>query len=284
MLNLLKHELKTRWVATLGWGIVLALFGTTYIIVFPQVQEQIRSIADWEVYQAMGFDMGTFEGFLGSTVVLFIPLVLAIYVISSSTHSLAGEEDEGTLELLLAMPLERWQIVSAKALAMGLSIFLILAIVGAWNSWVLNQMKNVVAVDISSRQLFVAVINAWPLTLLVGMIGLFLGAWLPTRRAASITLTAFYLVSYFTENFASHLKSLAALRPFSIFSYFDTSTRVFQEGVQAQDVLILLGLALAFFGLALWSFQRRNVTVGAWPWQHSAATPSPMMDREAGGL
>jgi len=280
MLNLLKHEIKVRWVATLGWGIALALFGTTYITIFPQVQEQIRSIADWEVYQAMGFDMGTFEGFLGSTVVLFIPLVLAIYVISSSTHSLAGEEDEGTLELLLAMPLERWQIVSAKALALGLSIFLILAIVGAWNSWVLNQMKGVVTVDISSRQLFVAVINAWPLTLLVAMIGLFLGAWLPTRRVAATILTAFYLLSYFTENFASHLKSLAALRPFSIFSYFDTSTRVFQEGVQAQDVLILLGLALAFFGLALFCFQRRNVTVGAWPWQRSAAPPIPGMDGE----
>lgn len=281
MLNLLKHEIKVRWVATLGWGIALALFGTTYITIFPQVQEQIRSIADWEVYQAMGFDMGTFEGFLGSTVVLFIPLVLAIYVITNSTHSLAGEEGEGTLELLLAMPLERWQIVSAKALVLGLSIFLILAIVGAWNSWVLNEMKGVVTVDITSRQLFVAVINAWPLTLLVAMIGLFLGAWLPTRRAASVALTVFYLASYFMNNFASHLKSLAALRPFSVFSYFDTSARVFQEGVQAQDVLVLLGLALAFFGLALFSFQRRNVTVGAWPWQRADLPPIPGPDRKS---
>jgi len=275
MLNLLKHEIKVRWVATLGWGIILALFGTTYITIFPQVQEQIRSIADWEVYQAMGFDMGTFEGFLGSTVVLFIPLVLAIYVISNSTQTLAGEEDEGTLELLLAMPLARWQIVSAKAFALGLSTFLILAMVGAWNGWVLNWMKAQVAVDISSRQLFVAVINAWPLTLLVAMIGLFLGAWLPTRRAAATTLTAFYLASYFTENFASHIASLAALRPFSIFSYFDTSRRVFQGGVQARDVLVLLGLAGAFFALALFSFQRRNVSVGAWPWQRATNLRDP---------
>ena len=270
MLNLLKHEVKVRWLATLGWGIALALFGTTYITIFPQVEQQIKSIANWEVYQAMGFDMGTFEGFLGSTVVLFIPLVLAIYVITNSTHTLAGEEDEGTLELLLAMPLERWQIVSVKALALGLSTFLILALVGAWNGWVLSRMKAVVEVDISAWQLFVAVINAWPLTLLVGMIGLFLGAWLPTQRAASISLTVFYLVSYFTENFASHVASLAALRPFSIFSYFDTSTRVFQEGVQAIDVLILLGMAAVFLALALFSFQRRNVTVGAWPWQRGA--------------
>jgi ABC-2 type transport system permease protein len=270
MLNLLKHEIKVRWAATLGWGITLALFGTTYITIFPQVEQQIKSIANWEIYQAMGFDMGTFEGFLGSTVVLFIPLVLAIYVIINSTRTLAGEEDDGTLELLLAMPLQRWQIVSAKALAMGLSTFSILAIVGAWNGWVLNMMKRVVEVDITSRQLFVAVVNAWPLILTVAMIGLFLGAYLPTQRAASITLTVFFLASYFTENFASHLESLSALRPYSIFSYFDTSAQVFREGVQAKDVLILLGLAATFFGLALFSFQRRSVTVEAWPWQRTA--------------
>ena len=271
MFNLLKHEIKVRRLATLAWGIALALFGTTYITIFPQVEQQIKSIANWEIYLAMGFDMGTFEGFLGSTVVLFIPLVLAIYVITNSTQTLAGEEGQGTLELLLALPLERWQIVSAKALALGLSTFLILAMVGAWNGWVLNEMKAVVEVDITAQQLFVAVINAWPLTLLVGMIGLFLGAWLPNQQAAAISLTVFYLVSYFTENFASHIASLAVLRPFSIFSYFDTSARVFREGVQAGDVLILLAMAIAFFGLALFNFQRRNVTVGTWPWQRGAA-------------
>jgi hypothetical protein len=74
-------------------------------------------------------------------------------------------------------------------------------------------------------------------------------------------------VSYFTENFASLVESLSPLEPFSISTYFDTSANVFREGVQAKDVLILLAAALVFYVRGLFSFRRRNVTVGAWPWQ-----------------
>lgn len=267
MLNLLKHEIRIRWFATLGWAITLALFGTTYLIIFPEVEDQVTAIANWEIYQAMGFDMGTFESFIGSTVVLFIPTVMAIYVIFNSTHTLAGEEQDGTLEILLAMPLRRWQIVSAKAIAIAISTFSILTIVGAWSGFVLHWVKSSVEIDVTYQQLFVAVLNGFPLTLVVAMAGMFLSAYLPTQRAAALTLTAFFFASYFTENFANHIESLTPLAPYSIFSYFDTSADVFREGVQASDVLILLGTAGLFYVMALLSFQRRNVTVGALPWQ-----------------
>jgi len=275
MINLLKHEIKSRWVITLVWGIALSLFGATYITIFPEVEEQITALADWSIYRAMGFDMGTFEGFLGSTVVLVIPLILGIYVIISSTRTLAGEEEEGTLELLLAMPLHRWQIVGAKAISIGLSTFLILVIAGAGNGLVLNWIKGIVEIDVTFQQLFIAVINGWPLTLVVAMIGLFLGAYLPTQRSAALTLTVFFIVSYFGENLASFVESLSLLEPYSIFTYFDTSANVFREGVQTKDVLTLLGVAAMFFVLALLSFQRRNVTVGAWPWQPATISDQP---------
>jgi hypothetical protein len=44
---------------------------------------------------------------------------------------------------------------------------------------------------------------------------------------------------------------------------------VFIDGAQAGDILLLLGVTVVFFALALVGFQRRNVTVGAWPWQRA---------------
>jgi hypothetical protein len=32
---------------------------------------------------------------------------------------------------------------------------------------------------------------------------------------------------------------------------------------------VLLGISLVLFVLAVWAFQRRNITVGAWPWQRA---------------
>jgi len=272
MLNLLKHELQSRWGAIIGWGIGLALFGAMYIAIFPEVSEQMAALADLSIYQAMGMDLGSFEGFISSSVVLFIPIMLGIYAIITSTQTLAGEEDNGTLELILAMPLHRWQILSMKAIAIAVASFLILVIAGFGNALVLDAIKATVEVDVTPMQLFVAVLSGWPITMAFLMLGLLLGAYLPNRRSAALATTVIFIASYFGENLAGFVESLDAIKPLSLFYYFDSSATVFTEGVKAADVGLLLGVAVLFFGLALLGFQRRNVTVGAWPWQRSRIT------------
>jgi ABC-2 type transport system permease protein len=267
MVNLLRHELRSRLGAMIGWGIGLVLFGSMYTSIFPQVSDQMAALADLSIYQAMGIEVGSFEGYIGSTVVLFIPVLLGIYAIVTSTQTLAGEEEGGTLELVLAMPLHRWQVVTMKALALAVSVLIILVIAGLGNALVLTAIKATVEVDVTPSQLFVAVLNGWSITLAFLMIGLFLGAFLPSRRLAALTLTVVLIASYFGENMAGMVESLEVIKPFSLFTYFDSSSKVFTDGVQAADVGVLLAVAAFFFALALLSFQRRNVTVGAWPWQ-----------------
>jgi len=267
MTNLLIYELKSRWIAILGWGVGLALVGSLYIFIYPDVAEQIAELADWGIYQAMGFEVSTFAGYLASSVVMFSPIFMGIYSILTSTHALAGEEDAGTLELLLATPLHRWQIVCTKAIAIIVSLFCILVIAGAGNGLSLLRIKEQVPVDVSYRQIFIAIVNGWPISTAFVMLGLFLGAFLPSRKAAAITLTVIFIASYLGENLANDVASLAPLKPYSLFSYFDSTVNVFQQGVRAKDVLVLLALAALFLVLALISFQRRNVSVGAWPWQ-----------------
>ncbi|MGA9533446.1 MAG: ABC transporter permease subunit [Anaerolineales bacterium] len=269
MLSLLLHELRSRWLATLAWGAGLSLFGATYISLYPEVEAQLAELADLSVYQAMGFDMATFEGFIGSTVVLFVPVLLAIYVITTSTRTIAGEEEDGSLELLLASPLHRWQIVAAKALAIALSTFIVLLIVSVADGFFLRALSSTVEVDVTSTQLFVAVLNGWPLMIAIAMIALFLAAYLPTQRSAVMIVTVVFVASYFGENLTGMVDSLEAIKPYSLFTYFDTSVSVFQEGVQASDVAVLLGVAAVFFTLALLAFGRRNVTAAAWPWQRA---------------
>jgi len=267
MLNLFKHEVQSRLGAMAGWGIGLGLFAAMYIGVYPQMGEQMADLADLELYRAMGIDVGSFAGYIASAVLQFMTLLLGIYAIITSTDALAGEEDSGRLELVLAMPLRRWQIVTTKALAMALIAFLILVIMGAGSALVLNAVKATTPVDVSAGQLFGAVLNGWPLTLVVMMLGLFLGAYLPNRRTAALTLTVIFVASYFGNTLGRMIDSLAEVRRLTLFYYLDTSTTIFTAGVKASDLAVLLGLAALFFGLALLAFQRRNVTVGAWPWQ-----------------
>jgi ABC-2 type transport system permease protein len=266
--------MQSRLGAMVGWGIGLILFGALYIGIYPEMGDQMADLADLSIYQAMGMDLSSFAGFIASVVLQFLPLLLGIYAITTSTGALAGEEDSGTLELVLAMPLKRWQIVTVKAVAIALVAFLILVIAGLGNGLVLEAVRSAVAVDVTFAQLLGAILNGWPITLAFIMLGLFLGAYLPNRRTAALTLTVIFVASFFGNTLAGMVDSLEFVRPFSLFYYLDTSAAVFTAGVAAGDVALLLGVSAVFFALTLLAFQRRNVTVGAWPWQR-AKPPAP---------
>ena len=270
MFNLLKHEIFSRRNAIIGWGIGLILFGAMYIAVYPSMAEEMAAIdlSDIAMYEAMGLEMSNFESYLSSAVVQYITIIMIVYAIISGTATLAGEEESGTLELLVSTPIPRWQIVTVKALALAIVTFLILAVAGAGNAAILAATEIDTAV--TPLDLFLATLSGWPLTLAFTMIGLFLGALLPGRRTAAMTATVLFIASYFGNGLSGMVGSLEPLRPLSLFHYFDATAELFTEGVQAGDAALLLGVALVFCLLALISFQRRNITVGAWPWQRAA--------------
>jgi beta-exotoxin I transport system permease protein len=267
MFNLLVHELKSRWKGVVGWGIGLTLFGAMYISVWPEAGAQMIGLADLSLYQALGFYMGSFEEYLGSVVILFLPILLGIYAIVTGTKAIAGEEEAGTLELLMARPLSRWQIVVTKAVAIGIAMIAILFLGALGDAAVLAGLKVNFETSLMPMSVFRALFTAWPIVMAFAMISLFLGAFMPSRRLATVIATLILIASYLGENIAGMVESLDGVKPFSLFTYYDSSAAVFTQGAATSDVLVLLGVAVVFFALALVSFQQRNVTVGAWPWQ-----------------
>lgn len=267
MFNLLKTELLSRRGAILGWGIGLVLFGAMYIVVYPEMADQLAALSDISAYQAMGVEMSTFEGYLASAVVQYLAIILGVYGLITGTGTLAGEEDSGTLELLLATPLTRWQIVLIKALALAIVMFLILVIAGAGSAAILGATE--IETEVTPQDLFVAILSAWPIVFLFTMLSLFLGAYLPSRRAAATVATVVFILAYFGESLSGMVNSLEPVRPFSPFYHFETGSALFTEGISPEGPLILSGVALLFLILAVLSFSRRDVTVGAWPWQRA---------------
>lgn len=274
MFSLLRFEVQSRWGAILGWGIGLGLFGTMYITIYPQFADMMGDfdLSQVSIYEAMGVSMGGFEEYLASTVVLFLPVMLGVYGIMAGTATLGGEEENGTLEMLLATPLLRWQIVTIKAVALLLVTFIILLLAGVINMLAFSSIADQVQTETEAIALLGAVLSSWPLVATWIMIGLFLGAYLPSRKLANMIAISLFIASYFGENLAGMVDSLEWLKPFSLFTYFDSTATSLTEGAQAGDVLLLLGITAVFFVLALFSFQRRDVTVGLWPWQRATKT------------
>jgi len=271
MLRLIWQEVKFRRNAIIGWGLGLCFFPLVYIGIYPSVADEMAGLADLEIYQAMGMSLGTFADWIGSILVLFMPLIASIYALINGTGTLAGEEEDGRLEMMVTLPLPRWQIVVAKAIALTVATILIFLIVSLVSVIVFQAIESQIETDLVAMDVVTAIMSAWPLVFALGMISMFLAAFSASRRAAAMIATAILIVSYFGDNLANSTSALEPFEPFFLFTYLDSTGRAVAEGQQPGDVLVLLGVGLVAFVLALFFFERRNLTVGNWPWQRARA-------------
>ncbi len=270
MRSLLLQEFRSRRNAVIGWGIGLCLFPVLYVGLYPSFADQMENfyeILDVPFYQAMGISMASFEGYLASTVTNLMPLILCIYAVINGTGTLAGEEDSGRLELIVALPIPRWQIVAVKAAALGIALLLILTIAATGASLTLVAIGSQVETMVTPVDLFFSLLAAWPLAMAFGMISLFLGAFSPSRRTAAMLATVAVIASYLGSNLAGMISSLEAIQKFFLFHFYEATAEALENGQQIDNTLVLLAVALVALGLAGLFFQIRNITVGAWPWQ-----------------
>ncbi len=233
----------------------------------------MEALLELDLYKALGMNFGTVEDWVASTVINIVPILLAIYAVVDGTGTLAGEEDNGRLELIVALPIPRWQIVAVKAIAHGIALFLVLLIVAVASTVVFLSIKSQVETTLVALDVFWGLLYTWPLVMAFGMISLFLGAFSPSRRIAALIATVVVVVSYFGSNLAAQIAAMGSAQPLFLFTYLDATAGLFETGPQAGDVLTLLGAALAAFFLAVLFFGRRDVTVGAWPWQRGKLPP-----------
>jgi ABC-2 type transport system permease protein len=267
MFRLLFQELKFRRGAILGWGLGLCFFPLVYIAIYPSVAEEMAGLADLEIYQAMGVNIGTFGDWVASIMVVFLPLVASIYAIINGTGTLAGEEEDGRLEMLVTLPLPRWQIVIAKALAFTISSIIIYIIVSLVSWGVFEAIKDQIETGMVGKEMFLGVLGGWPLVFAVGMVAMFLATFCSRRRIASMIAAAILVVGYFGSNLAGSTPVLEPFEPIFLFTYLDGTGQAFIAGQTAEDTLVLIGLGLVSLILAVIFFQLRKLTVGAWPWQ-----------------
>ncbi len=269
MIRLIWQEIKFRRNSIIGWSLGLCFFPIVYIGIYPSVAEEMAGLADLEIYQAMGMSVGTFADWVASILVALLPVVVSVYAVINGTGTLGAEEEDGRLEMMVTLPLPRWQIVTAKAIAFAISSIIIYLVVSVASFIVFQSIESQVETELVGMDLFTAVLAGLPIVFAVGMIGMFLAAFCASRRAASMIATVILVISYFGNTLSNSTPALEPFEPFFLFTYLDATGKAVIEGQQAGDVFVLIAIGLVSFALALFFFQRRNLTVGAWPWQRA---------------
>lgn len=262
------RDSRTTVIAISG---VVAAIGLMDVLIYPSYSESFGEMDIPEFFE--GFlgetaGLGSPEGFLQAEFFSWIPLLLITIAIIGGTAAIAGEESAGTLDFLLAQPIHRHRLLLEKAAGLGFGI-LIGSLAGLAG---LGAGMLFVDLDVPAGRIAAAIASMLPLTLLFLGLSLWASAALPTRGMAAMLVTGVVIVTYFLNLVGSSVTALDDLRRFSPFYWADFS-RVLLYGVDWLRSGAMLALAALFLGLALWSFERRDLSAGGQEWSLPSRLP-----------
>ena len=195
------------------------------------------------------------EGFLNSQLFFFVvPLMFVIFAVLGGSGAIAGEEGAGTLSLLLTSPTPRWHVVVHKFGAVAVAT-LILAVF----LWVgLAAGAVAVGMDISMLGLAAASVSTALLAIAFGALALALGCITGARGTSAGAASAVAIAAYFLNALAPLSDALTPLQKLSPFYYFIGADPL-TNGLNALHAPVLLGLTAAALGVALFTFERRDI-------------------------
>jgi ABC-2 type transport system permease protein len=257
-------SLREQRVSFTWWAVAMIAL-TIFTISFypamskaPGITEFYKNAPEWvKTFLGDAVDFATAEGFLnGELFFMMAPLLFIIFAISRGSGAIAGEEQAGTLDLLLASPLPRWRVVLEKAasmavatLALGVAFYIGLAVGAA-----------ATGMDINYLYLADATFSCALLGLLFGAIALALGGASGSRGLTIGVSAALGVVTFFLNSLAPLAKGLKGLSKISPFYYY-TGARPLQNGLNWFHASILIAATLFFVALSIPLFDRRDIKV-----------------------
>jgi ABC-2 type transport system permease protein len=257
---------KTLWElrrALLGWTIGLTAVGVMYAgfypaIATPEYIDMMESFAP-EMMEALGFtDIATPAGYLGSATFGIIgPVLMIIFGTWFGTKAIAGDEDAGKLDVLLAHPIPRWRIAVERfaALIVGALVMSGVLFVALFAVSGPAQFGEIGALNLLAACLHLAVLGIF-----FGGLALAIGAALASRGIAVVVVAVVGVVGYFGNTMANQIEAIAPLRDISPFHLY-SGGRPLVNGLQGVDLLVLLVVAIAFVAVGTAMFNRRDVAV-----------------------
>jgi beta-exotoxin I transport system permease protein len=257
---------KALWDArrgVIGWTVAIGAVALLYSVYYPAVSQpaMVNALKAYPetLKEAFGFqDMTSPAGYLGSTVFgLLVPVLLAVYTIVAGSRSIAGDEEAGLLDLVLAHPVSRTRLLLGRLGALWTAVVVMSAVVLLLVYAVSGPAK---LSSLGFGYLAAASAQLVLFGICIGTLTLAIGAATGRRGAAIAAGTVVAVLGYFANNLGPQVHALAWTQRLSPFYYY-LSGHPLVNGLQPLDCLVLAGAAVLFTALGLVAFDRRDVAV-----------------------
>lgn len=241
----------------LGWGLLLAAIFTTVpsLVSTPAARAALVALGPSFAWFADPIKIDTPGGYAmwkyGLTV-----LVVALWPILAESRFLRGEEERGSMDVLLSVPRGRLRIAVEKVGAMWTALVLMALIIGLV-AFAGARKSNV---DISLASTILYGINLALIGAVFGSLSLLISQFTQERRTAagwaSGLLFVFAIIDM-VHRVVPNTEWLSRLSP--IYYYNLSKTLIPGYGADPAGMLALVALTILLAGAAAWLFVRRDV-------------------------
>jgi ABC-2 type transport system permease protein len=250
----------------LGWGISLGALclymAQFYETIAAQGEAYIKMVEAFPK-ELMAFfstseaaEMFTPSGFLNIEFFSYMPIIIGIFAIMAGSGLLAGDEENGTMDLILAHPVSRTALFVGRALAFLIATIAILVI--NWAGFLIGLPGS--GLGLNALDLARPFISLFAQLMLYGTLALVLSMLLPSRRMAAMTSGILMIASFFITALARLDDKLETLAKISPMNYYQGGLAI--DGLKWGWVIGLLAISALFVLIAWWRFEHRDIRVG----------------------
>ncbi len=256
---------KTLWDqrrTLLGWAVGFAIVSFVYggfypFAATPEYADLIESLPPG-LADAMGWgDIASPHGYLGATVYGILGPVLAIVMaIGLGSRAIAGSEEDGSLELLIAHPISRTSVVAQKAGALAIAVLG----AGAVVFLAILAIRGPIDLDLGWTNIAAASFNLALMGLFFGLVAVLVGSITGSKGMAVGATAAVAVVAFLANGLAPQVEALAWMQNISPFHWAD-GTATLRDGLNLVNILLLAGASTALAAASAFAFNRRDVAV-----------------------
>ena len=265
-------------VATLGAFFLfgMAVYRDIDLSIYDQMPEALRTMFGIPA----GADVASLA--YGAIYSSYGALTIAAVVLVLGAASIAGEEREGTLGLLLGNPRSRTYVLASKAAALVL-----ITVFGALVLWVVGRITpTLLGTDITGIQVEALILHIAVNALFYGFLAMAIGAWTGSRGLASGVTAGVMALSFVAVGLLPLVESLESLVKAFPWYYYNGSNPTL-NGVDRGHLAVLFAGIAIFAAAAVIGVNRRDLkgqTVGVTMIDRLRANPMTqnVADRLAG--
>jgi ABC-2 type transport system permease protein len=254
-----------RWRGTLIYALGILGYLLMIVAVYPTFKKILTAKSELlknypkqllQFFGVKSLDASSFNNYITIELLGLIWIVImAAFVIAWTRAMISGEIHDGTMELLLAQPVARWQVLTSEGLGLlvGIVALSVVTVVGSM------AFGAAFGAKISFTGFAVFLPLGICLSLAIGGYSLLLSALLDDPRRAVMASAGLTLLFYLIHFGGTYSKVIDKIDWFGIFHYYNPLSVLDRGVVPVKSVLLLLAFAAVGFGASLWVFQRKDV-------------------------